>query len=83
MASLVAGVVSVDDDGVVSFVPPGATNSIAGAIYTGEIEALDEYTTEQGGTVLPDNERVAALRYYAKRTNKTSARLATYLNANL
>lgn len=83
MASLVAGMVSVSDEGVVSFTPSDPADSIAGAIFTAEIEASDEYTSENGGTVPANADRVSTLRWYAKRSNKVALKLAAYFNANL
>jgi len=83
MASLVAGVVTVSDAGVASFTPSDPEQSLAGQLYLAELEASDEYTTANGGTVQADAERVPLLRWYALRSNKVAARWAAYLNANL
>lgn len=83
MASLVAGVVTVSDAGVASFAPADPNDSLAGRLYVAELEASDEYTAENGGTVPVDADRVKLLRWYAKRSNKVAASWAAYLNANL
>jgi hypothetical protein len=80
MASIVAGVVTVADDGSVSYAPAGAENSLAGCYYQSEIETVDTFTVANGGEVLPDAQRVELLRYYALLATNRAARVATYLN---
>lgn len=80
MAAIVPGTVTVADDGSVTFNPSGAGNSLAGCYYQSEIETVDAFTVANGGTVLPDAERVELLRYYALLATNRAARVATYLN---
>ena len=58
MASLVAGVVTVSDMGLASFAPADPNDSLAGRLYAAELEASDEYTGENDGTVPADADRV-------------------------
>lgn len=83
MAALVHGSVTVNDEGVATFVPPNPADGIAGIIYTAEIAAIDEYTTENGNEVPANADRVATLKWFAKRSNLIAEGLVTYLNANL
>lgn len=77
---LVAGSVVVDETGQATIDPPSC---LAGDIYLAELEASDEYTVLNGGTVPPDDQRVKLLQWYAKRSTKMAVRLATYINANV
>lgn len=83
MASLVAGVVAVADDGAASFTPPDPADSIAGALYLGAVEGGDAFSTAKGVDPPADADRVDVLRYYAEVANAQAARLAAYLNAAL
>jgi len=83
MAALVAGSVAVADDGAVTFTPADPADSVAGAIFTAELEAGDEYTVDNGGEVPANADRVALLRWSAKRSTKVAGKLVAYLNANL
>jgi hypothetical protein len=83
MALLVAGVVTVDDSGVVSYAPADPDDSYAGALFRAEVEAVDAFTVASSGVVPADSERVPLLRYYATRSNAVALRVTTYLNATL
>lgn len=80
MGVLVAGEVTIAEDGTASFDPPDPEDSLAGQLYLAEIEATDEYALEEGVEAPPDAERVKLLRWYAKRSNKVAARLAPLIN---
>lgn len=83
MALIVPGTITIADDGSVTYNPAGAGNSLAGCYYLSEIETIDAFTVANGGTVLPDAERVQMLRYYALLATNRAVRVATYLNAVL
>ncbi len=76
---LIAGTVTIADDGVATY----DIDTLSGRIYEAEIEAADEYTEANGGTVPPDAERVALLRWYALRSTKIAAKVAPYINNNI
>jgi len=77
--ALVAGSVTIADDGTATYVPA----TVAGCVYEAEIEASDEYTVANGGSVVPDAERVPLLRWYALRSTKIAEKLTPYINANI
>ncbi len=77
--ALTAGSVTVDDTGAVTIDPDPC---LAGEIYLAELEASDEYSLANGGTVPPNNQRVKLLQWYATRSTKMAERIATYINAN-
>lgn len=83
MASIVPGSVTVSDAGVATFTPSGSGNSLAGAKYAAYIETNDDFTVAQGGEVLPNDQRVATLRYYALLATNEATREAAYLNSVL
>lgn len=80
MAAIVPGTVTIADDGSVTYDPAGAGNSLAGCYYVSEIETVDAFTVANGGEVLPDDERVQLLRYYALLATNRAARVSDYLN---
>lgn len=82
MAALVSGSVTVNDDGVPTFVP-SASGGIAGILYTAELAASDAFTIANGGDVPADADRVKLLQWYATRSTYVAAGLVIYLNANL
>lgn len=79
MASLVAGTVSVNDDGVASFTPPDPADSYAGASYVGSLAAIDAFIVANGGEVPPAAERVKLLQWLATDATERAAPIVAYL----
>lgn len=81
MGTLTAGEVTVSDDGAASFDPADPNDSLAGRGYVAEVAFLDLFTTDNGGTVPPDADRVPLLRYHAGRWTALAATLVPFINA--